>query len=149
MSEIFLNEDQKDAVQYFGKKPLLIEAGPGSGKTRVIIERVKFLVNEKKIDPESLLVITFSREAAKELIERLLNSENGLEEDIISKMHISTIHSFCHRLLSDYGISYDVLNEEESNNMFVYKNLKKLGFVEEKSFKKALSKIWVINLKKS
>ncbi|MDR3222406.1 MAG: UvrD-helicase domain-containing protein [Methanobrevibacter sp.] len=134
--QIFLNEDQKAAVQYFGKKPLLIEAGPGSGKTEVIIERVKFLINEKDIDPESLLIITFTKKATKELIDRLINSKNGLDKEIVSKMQISTIHSFCHRLLSDYGISYSVLNGEESNNMFVYKNLKKLGFVEEKSFKK-------------
>ena len=51
-----LNEDQEAAVMYDGKKPLLIEAGPGSGKTTVLIERVKYLLNNKGIDPESLLL---------------------------------------------------------------------------------------------
>ena len=41
-----LNENQQKVVEYNGNKPLLVEAGPGSGKTRVIIERVKFLINE-------------------------------------------------------------------------------------------------------
>ena len=43
-----LNENQQKVVEYNGNKPLLVEAGPGSGKTRVIIERVKFLINEMK-----------------------------------------------------------------------------------------------------
>ena len=136
MSKITLNKDQKNAVQYFGDKPLLIDAGPGSGKTRVVIERVKFLVNEKNIDPESLLIITFSNKAAAELMDRLVHSENGLDKETVNKMHISTIHSFCHTLLGEYGIYFDILGSEESDNMFIYKNLKKLGFVDEKSFKK-------------
>ena len=45
---IFLDDDQNDAVKYDGNKPLIINAGPGSGKTRVITERVRFLVEEKK-----------------------------------------------------------------------------------------------------
>ena len=136
MSEITLNKSQEKAVKYFQDKPLLIEAGPGSGKTRVLIERIKFLVNEKNINPESLLVITFSNKAAKELMDRLIDSKNGLDKESVNRMHISTIHSFCHTLLSEYGISFDILDGEESNNMFIYKNLKNLGFVDEKTFKK-------------
>ena len=49
-----LNENQQKVVEYNGNKPLLVEAGPGSGKTRVIIERVKFLINELKVNPSSL-----------------------------------------------------------------------------------------------
>lgn len=66
-----LNENQQKVVEYNGNKPLLVEAGPGSGKTRVIIERVKFLINELKVNPSSLLVITFTRKAANELKDRL------------------------------------------------------------------------------
>ena len=47
MPAINLNQDQREAVKYFSRKPLLIQAGPGSGKTRVIIERVKYLIQEK------------------------------------------------------------------------------------------------------
>ena len=46
MPIIDLNQDQREAVEYFSGKPLLIQAGPGSGKTRVIIERVKYLIGE-------------------------------------------------------------------------------------------------------
>ena len=51
-----LNENQQKVVEYNGNKPLLVEAGPGSGKTRVIIERVKFLINELKVNPSSLCI---------------------------------------------------------------------------------------------
>ena len=66
-----LNENQQKVVEYNGNKPLLVEAGPGSGKTRVIIERVKFLINELNVNPSSLLVITFTKKAANELKDRL------------------------------------------------------------------------------
>jgi DNA helicase-2/ATP-dependent DNA helicase PcrA len=82
MPVIDLNQDQKEAVEYFSKKPLLIQAGPGSGKTRVIIERVKYLIKEKKIDPETFLVVTFSNKASNELRERLIDSENGLDIEL-------------------------------------------------------------------
>ncbi|MDR2623534.1 MAG: UvrD-helicase domain-containing protein [Methanobrevibacter sp.] len=135
MSQKFqLNEDQQKAVKYHGEKPLLIDAGPGSGKTRVLIEKIKYLVGEKRIDPETLLIITFSNKAANELIERLVDSD--LSNEDVNKMHISTIHSFCFTLLKDFGFSLDVLDENERNVMHVYKNLNKLGFVDEKFFKK-------------
>ena len=73
-----LNEDQEAAVMYDGKKPLLIEAGPGSGKTTVLIERVKYLLNNKGIDPESLLVITFTKKAANELKTRLSEETDNI-----------------------------------------------------------------------
>ena len=136
MHVIDLNQDQKEAVEYFSKNPLLIQAGPGSGKTRVIIERVKYLIQEKKIDPETFLVVTFSNKASNELRERLVDSENGLDIETANKIHISTIHSFCFDLISNNGLSYDILEEEEKNHMFIYKHLFDLGFDYEKYFKK-------------
>ena len=136
MPVIDLNQDQKEAVEYFSKKPLLIQAGPGSGKTRVIIERVKYLIQEKKIDPETFLVVTFSNNASNELRERLIDSENGLDIETVNKIHISTIHSFCYDLISNKGLSYDILEEEEKNHMFIYNHLFDLGFEFEKYFKK-------------
>ena len=106
MPLINLNQDQKNAVEYFSNKPLLIQAGPGSGKTRVIIERVKNLIQEKNIDPETFLVVTFSNKASNELRERLMDSENGLDTETVNKIHISTIHSFCYDFISNQGLSY-------------------------------------------
>ena len=93
-----LNENQRQAVEYFGEKPLLIEAGPGSGKTRVIVERVNFLINKKHLDPSSFLIITFTRKAASELRIRL---KDFLTEEQVNQMQISTIHSFCSELLKE------------------------------------------------
>ena len=136
MPIIDLNQDQRKAVEYFSRKPLLIQAGPGSGKTRVIIERVKYLIQERKIDPETFLVVTFSNKATTELRERLMDSENGLDTETVNKIHISTIHSFCYDLISNQGLSYDILEEDEKNHMFIYKHLYDLGFEFEKYFKK-------------
>jgi len=63
-------ETRKEAVKY-NKGPLLIIAGPGTGKTRVLIEKVAYLIKKEKTDPESILVITFTEKAAKELKNRL------------------------------------------------------------------------------
>lgn len=134
---IDLNEEQKDIVYYDnaqpGNKPFLsIEAGPGAGKTRVIIEKVKHMVNSLNVDPESLLIITFSNKAAEELNERL--AEGELSKSVVQKMQISTIHSFCIKLLEENGsVGFDVIADEngEKVNMFVGKHLKDLGFVNE------------------
>lgn len=135
---IELNKSQKDAVYYFGEKPLLIEAGPGSGKTRVIIERVKFLINDKNLDPSSFLIITFTRKAARELRERL--KRKGIDEDKINKMQISTIHSFCYELLkNNLDENIQVLDDDfnSKKSMFIYKNRYRLGFRKYKKLKRS------------
>ncbi len=118
---------QAEAAKHF-KGPLLIVAGPGAGKTRVLVERVAYLVKKANIDPFNILVITFTVKAAEELKARLSNCI-GSE---IRSMQISTIHSFCHELLkiySDYndlGATFDVL-DEEMQLMFLRSNFYRLG----------------------
>ena len=127
------NEDEectkcqaKAAKHYEG--PLLIVAGPGAGKTRVLVERVAYLVKHKRVDPSNILVITFTEKAAEELKVRVSNCI-GPE---IGSMQISTIHSFCHEILkiySDYselGATFDVL-DEEMQLMFLRSNFYNLG----------------------
>lgn len=128
---IELNKNQKKAAYYEGDKYLVIEAGPGAGKTRVLIERIKFLINQKKVDPSSLLVITFTHKAAEELKERL---SKDIDETTISLMQISTIHAFCRVVLSDIGeynsrVLGDSVNEKIK--MFLNRYKKELGFVNE------------------
>lgn len=125
-----LNENQQKVVEYNGNKPLLVEAGPGSGKTRVIIERVKFLINELKVNPSSLLVITFTRKAANELKDRL---SEDIPKNIINEMQISTIHSFCIDFLKKRGNVTNLIDDDsgEKRRLFIQKYKYKLGFKNE------------------
>lgn len=108
---INLNDEQEEIVKYNGDKFLSVESGPGVGKTRVLIEKVNYMVNELGVDPESLLIITFSIKAAEELRERL--SEGDLLKSDVQKMHISTIHSFCGRLLEENGqVGLNVISDQ-------------------------------------
>ena len=125
-----LNENQQKVVEYNGNKPLLVEAGPGSGKTRVIIERVKFLINELKVNPSSLLVITFTIKAANELKDRL---SEDIPKNIINEMQISTIHSFCLDFLKKRGNVTNLIDDDsgEKRRLFIQKYKYKLGFKNE------------------
>lgn len=125
-----LNENQQKVVEYNGNKPLLVEAGPGSGKTRVIIERVKFLINELKVNPNSLLVITFTRKAANELKDRL---SEDIPKNIINEMQISTIHSFCLDFLKKRCNVTNLIDDDsgEKRRLFIQKYKYKLGFKNE------------------
>lgn len=125
-----LNENQQKVVEYNGNKPLLVEAGPGSGKTRVIIERVKFLINELKVNPSSLLVITFTKKAANELKDRL---SEDIPKNIINEMQISTIHSFCLDFLKKRGNVTNLIDDDsgEKRRLFIQKYKYKLGFKNE------------------
>lgn len=125
-----LNENQQKVVEYNRNKPLLVEAGPGSGKTRVIIERVKFLINELKVNPSSLLVITFTRKAANELKDRL---SEDIPKNVINEMQISTIHSFCLDFLKKRGNVTNLIDDDsgEKRRLFIQKYKYKLGFKNE------------------
>jgi ATP-dependent exoDNAse (exonuclease V) beta subunit len=82
-------------------------AGPGSGKTRVLIERFAWLVEQREVDPTRILAITFTEKAATEIKERLISrfaSRPDLRESI-ERAWVSTIHGFCARLLRENAIA--------------------------------------------
>jgi DNA helicase-2/ATP-dependent DNA helicase PcrA len=90
-----LNDEQKDAVTTLGG-PLLVVAGPGSGKTRVLTHRIAALVSTDAARPFQILAVTFTNKAAAEMRERLATM---LDEEAIRGMWVSTFHSACLRLL--------------------------------------------------
>lgn len=106
MSEKQLNKAQKEAVAY-ADGPLLIVAGAGTGKTTVITEKVRFLLEEKEVRPEQILALTFTEKAATEMQERI---EEKLGMGIYD-MQISTFHAFCQDILETYGLEAGLPNQ--------------------------------------
>ncbi len=96
-----LSEIQKAAVVH-KDGPAMIIAGPGSGKTRVIANRVSYLISQHKVLPEKILAVTFTNKAADEMRERCLALTNQ------PGVNISTFHSLCVSLLRQYGTRINV-----------------------------------------
>ncbi len=93
-----LNPVQQEAVT-FGEGPLLIFAGAGSGKTRVLTHRVAFLIAEHQVKPHQILAVTFTNKASKEMKERIVK----LVGPQSNRIWIGTFHSICVRLLREFG----------------------------------------------
>src|ERR671932_310805 len=89
-----LDDYQRAAVEH-GDGPALVLAGPGAGKTSVIVERAVRLIDEERARPDELLVLTFSRKAAGDLRNRLADR---LRRSYAS-FPVTTFHAFCHGLL--------------------------------------------------
>ena len=102
----YLNKEQKEAVLKT-EGPLLILAGAGSGKTRVLTTKIAYLIEECGISPLSILAITFTNKAAKEMKDRVFNLIGIKAKGI----QISTFHSFGVRILTDY---YELLGYEKN-----------------------------------
>ena len=90
-----LNPEQLSAVKH-DRGPLLILAGAGSGKTRVLTHRIAYLISEKNVSPYQILAITFTNKAAKEMKERV---EKTVGPEYSANIWVSTFHSTCVRIL--------------------------------------------------
>src|SRR4051812_46284831 len=115
-----LNPEQREAVLHING-PLLILAGAGSGKTRVITSRIAYLVGDGHAQPHEILAVTFTNKAAEEMRKRV---ETLLGEDC-SKMWVSTFHSLCARLLRReapaIGLTRDFVIYDSSDQLSVIK----------------------------
>ncbi|WP_440955287.1 UvrD-helicase domain-containing protein [Methanosarcina sp. Mfa9] len=127
-----LNDEQLKVVKH-EDDPLWIVAGPGSGKTEVLVIRTLKLIFVNKIDPKSIIITTFTKKAAKNLFDRILRytshifKENpGLEQQIdIHSLRIGTLHGLCNDIMLDYKTpeyeNYRLLDENEQY-LFIYEH---------------------------
>ena len=125
-----LNDKQQDAVISEDKR-LLVLAGAGSGKTKTLLQKLIYLIEEKGVSPSNILAITFTKNATNEMIDRLIISadESGeYEKQLFDKrksiadkdkerffqqkkytwiegLTIKTFHSFCYSVLRNYGVN--------------------------------------------
>ena len=96
------NEQQKKAISTT-EGPLLIIAGPGTGKTYTLVKRIVSLSTQKNVKPEEIMVATFTEKAAKELVTRITNELYDLGISInLNEMYIGTFHSICLRILKEH-----------------------------------------------
>ncbi|MBM3699387.1 MAG: ATP-dependent DNA helicase PcrA [Actinobacteria bacterium] len=108
--EKHLNSAQLTAVKSINN-PLLVIAGAGSGKTRVLTYKISYLIREIGVDPFNILAITFTNKAAKEMKKRVVELVGKIGE----VMWVSTFHSFCARILR-----YEIYHKGISSNFVIY-----------------------------
>ena len=109
LDKITLNEQQKAIVES-DEKNMLVVACPGSGKTHTLISRYIYLVVKKKIDPENIILITFTNKAGKEMKERISNLIPTSQP-----YYVGSLHGLSYRLLQKYNkINYTILDEGDA-----------------------------------
>ena len=129
-----LNEQQREAV-YCTDGPLLILAGAGSGKTRVLTHRIAYLIEEKGVNPWNILAITFTNKAAAEMRERVDNLVGFGSESI----WVSTFHSTCVRILRrhidrlGYDTNFTIYDTDDQKTLM--KDVCKLVQIDTKVYK--------------
>lgn len=128
-----LNKEQQEAVLHIDG-PLLILAGAGSGKTRVLTHRIAYLIKEKGVYPSSILAITFTNKAAKEMKERTAK----LLGDVAENMWVSTFHSTCVKILrrdiEKAGYNRNFVIFDSSDQQILVKDCIKELNLNEKNF---------------
>ncbi len=129
----FLNKEQKKAV-LSTEGPLLILAGAGSGKTRVLTTKIAYLIEECGISPYNILAITFTNKAAKEMRDRLF-TQIGIKA---KGAQVSTFHSFGVRILTDHyetlGYSKNFVIMDSEDTLSIIKKILKSKDLDPKSY---------------
>ena len=128
-----LNPPQRDAVTHPGG-PLLILAGAGSGKTRVLATRVAHLLRARDVPPGRILAVTFTNKAANEMRERVDRLVGG---GVTRAMWIGTFHHLCSRILRRHGDRIGIgrnfiIYDDDDQRALIRRCLKDLGLDERK-----------------
>ncbi|MCF6249414.1 MAG: UvrD-helicase domain-containing protein, partial [Desulfobacula sp.] len=114
-----LNPEQKKAVES-NAKSMVVQAGPGTGKTRTLTAKIAWLVSQKNVDPGNILALTFTNKAAKELekrIERYLPKTGEKRKSPNTCVLSATFHSFCLKLLKQYKKDFSASILEDGARM--------------------------------
>ena len=144
MSELLkdLNSEQQKAV-VATEGPVLILAGAGSGKTRVLTYRVAYLVAEKRVSPENILLVTFTNKAANEMKDRVGALLSRLQEYLLQRLSVSppfagTFHSLCAKILridgKEIGIPPRFMIYDEADSLDLVKEVMKKMDILPKNF---------------
>ncbi|MDM5326811.1 ATP-dependent DNA helicase [Neobacillus sp. CF12] len=120
-----VNPKQREAI-ITTEGPVLISAGPGTGKTATLVNRFAYLVNGKKVSPKNIMVSTFTEKAAKEIITRISTVVNDFD---LNEVYIGTFHSICLQMVRD-NLEYIpkvrknfILMDDFDQKYFIYQNL--------------------------
>ncbi|MCW5775031.1 MAG: ATP-dependent helicase [Phycisphaeraceae bacterium] len=131
-----LNEAQRAAVEHEGG-PLIVLAGPGTGKTRVIVHRVAHLIAERGVEPESVLAATYTVKAAEELRERLAGL---IGAGVADRVRAHTIHGFGHRVVRRFPDLLGLWREPELIDSAQQRRLMRSLIVEHRVYGQAIGR---------
>ncbi len=127
-----LNEKQKEAVLSLDG-PLLIVAGAGSGKTKVLISRIAHIINKKKAYPNQILAVTFTNKAAKEMQNRI---SKILKKEVVGLPWLGTFHSVCAKLLRKHARAVNLNSNftiiDQDDQVKLIKNISKAENIDTK-----------------
>ncbi len=148
-----LNTEQREAVKTV-EGPLLVLAGAGSGKTKLLTSRIAYLIKECCVRPRNILAVTFTNKAAKEMKERL---GNILGENTVKYMWVGTFHGICGRILRENIENYSfqsgkrldknfTIYDEADSNAVIKQAVKKLN-LDDKIYAPKLVKAVISNAK--
>lgn len=123
-----LNKEQQEAVKTT-QGPLLVLAGAGSGKTKLLTSRIAYLIHDCHVRPRNILAVTFTNKAAKEMKERL---GNILGEEVVKYMWVGTFHGICGRMLRENIENYSFQSGKKlDKNFSIYDETDSLAVIKQ------------------
>lgn len=141
------NDAQKEAISTT-EGPVLITAGPGTGKTFTLVQRVLYLIENQNVKPENILIATFTEKAAKELVTRITNELDRHSITVnIKEMYIGTFHSLCLRILKEkqeytrLKHNYRMLDDFDQKYM-IFQNINKFRAIKNVESVLSRSSAW-------